>query len=155
MEKILLNGFILVIPPLVWNIIFYGKLIQKEFNDDENVPKILLYSEHLFRICVFGSPLLFSMCTQCDNISQSFLIYKAGIVIYFLSWIPLLYFPNVRWSNSFIGIMAPYFTPIIWLIGIAYIINWDWYFLISGIFIIIHIIHGMISFNYINTGKYN
>ena len=50
---------------------------------------------------------------------RGLLFYLAGVAIYFLSWVLLLFFPENLWSVSLLGFLAPAYTPLIWLIGIA------------------------------------
>ncbi len=57
--------------------------------------------------------------------------YGLGSLIYFLAWVPLLFAPASAWSTSLIGFMAPAYTPLLWMIGIA-LLGGEFYFPVSG-----------------------
>lgn len=44
-------------------------------------------------------------------------IFITGVIVYFFTWLFLIYYPNSKWSKSLIGFCGPGFTPIIWLVG--------------------------------------
>ena len=46
-------------------------------------------------------------------------IYIVGAILYILSWVPLILFPQSAWSTSLIGFSAMAYTPLVWLIGIG------------------------------------
>jgi hypothetical protein len=64
-------------------------------------------------------PLKISTNTQ----KKGFALYAAGTLLYFTSWLMLIYFPNSMWSKSVFGFLAPAYTPLFWLIGIGFIGN--------------------------------
>jgi hypothetical protein len=41
------------------------------------------------------------------------------MIIYFASWLLLIVRPDAAWSRSAAGLLAPAYTPLIWLAGIA------------------------------------
>lgn len=96
------NGIILIIPILLWNLIFADRL-PKEFLPDifwDNIPSVIKYGENIFRVLVFTLP-LFMNINWSDNIQKTGLVlYAFRITIYFMSWIPLLFFPEFAWSLS-------------------------------------------------------
>jgi hypothetical protein len=76
-------------------------------------------------------------------------------VIYFASWLLLIYFPESAWSHSAIGFMAPAYTTIIWLTGIGLIGETLFaglpyhpivYIGASTVFVVFHSIHSYIVF---------
>lgn len=103
------NGIILIIPILLWNLIFADRL-PKEFLPDifwDNIPSVIKYGENIFRVLVFTLP-LFMNINWSDNIQKTGLVlYAFGITIYFMSWIPLLFSLNLRGAcRSSISIKA-------------------------------------------------
>jgi len=83
------------------------------------------------------------------------IIYSFGIVIYFSSWVPLLFFPKIKWSTSLLGFIAPALTPIVWMIGIGLIGNQLYfslsynplvYITVSILFVIFHCWHVFMVF---------
>ncbi len=152
MKRIISNGIWLTIPILLWNAIFMNRLppqyLPEIFNKD--IPPIVEYGEALLRVLVFGIPLFFSIGFSSKTQKRGLLWYLAGVAIYFLSWGPLLFFPESLWSVSFLGFLAPAYTPLFWLIGIA-LLGEKFYFPVrykpayyiapSILFLIFHIAH--------------
>jgi hypothetical protein len=133
LKKYLLNCFLLTIPIMIWNIIFTSKLPQYYQPEIfwKDIPVWLEYFE---------------------NISRILILYIGGTLIYFASWLVLIYFPNSSWSSNIFGFMAPAYTPLLWLTGIGFVGN-SFYFnlpykrcffiLIVIIFLILHNFHTM------------
>ena len=48
-------------------------------------------------------------------------MYALGVLVYFASWLPLIYASDAAWSKSAAGLLAPAYTPLICLTGIALI----------------------------------
>jgi hypothetical protein len=118
MDNILTNSFILLIPVFIWNIIFTSKLpsVYTDKASKESIHSFFEYGEHFFRIVIFIIPLFIKY-----NILNGYTIciYIAGTLIYFISWLILIYLPESKWSKSTGGLLAPAYTAIIWLMGIA------------------------------------
>jgi len=138
-----LNCFWLIVPLLVWNIIYGPKLIDPRITSDANSPGWLLIAENITRVAVFILPLLIPLqITQPLN-KAGWAIYIAGTLIYFASWLPLLYAPDSTWSNSPLGLLAPALTPFLCFLGIA-LIGQSWmYGVLAAAFIAIHASHGI------------
>ena len=156
-KLILRNGFILLIPILVWNLIFTSNLPlayeQKSF--DSNIPIFLLIGENIFRIIVFIFPILLKINISASNGKLGLLIYGFGSMLYYISWLMLIYAPNSFWSTSEIGFTAPAYPPLIWLIGIGLMADSyyfklsyiKWHFIIPSIlFALFHITHTYLVF---------
>lgn len=157
LRKYLLNCFLLLLPIFLWNIIFY-KYLPSAYQEEiswKDIPKLLIYSENILRIIVFGLPaiMIFSLKTRLAK--NGLRIYSFGVPVYFLSWILVIVYPNSIWSTSIIGFLAPAYTTIIWFIGIGLIGNKAFfkfpnlakiYIGFSVIFVIIHTLHVNIVF---------
>jgi hypothetical protein len=130
--KFLFTGFWLIVPILIWNAIFYSRLpaqYQPEIFDQDIHP-FVLYGENIFRVLIFGLPLLFSIGLSAKTQQIGLALYLVGSLIYILSWLPLIFVPDCTWSTSLIGFAAPAYTPILWLIGIV-LMGDNFYFLIE------------------------
>lgn len=46
-------------------------------------------------------------------------MYALGVLVYSASWLPLIYASDAAWSNGAAGLLAPAYTLLIWLTGIA------------------------------------
>jgi hypothetical protein len=155
--KLLTNSFWLIVPILIWNTIFYSRLpaqYQPEIFD-KGIPPIIAFGENIFRILVFGLPLLFSIGLSTKTQQLGLALYLVGGVIYFLSWLLLIVAPESDWSTSLIGFAAPAYTPILFLIGIALLgdnfhfsIEYKplYYLIPTAIFIIFHCAHVVIVY---------
>ena len=151
-KKYLFNCFLLTLPILLWNIILTNKL-PKEFQADifwKDIPAFLTYGENISRIAVFILTLLMPLSVFTSTEKRGLFLYIVGTILYFASWIVLICFPNTEWSHSFLGFMAPAYTPIVWLIAIGLIGNSfyfnlpykRWFFIsMSLLFLIFHNFH--------------
>ena len=153
-KKYLLNCFLLTIPIIVWNIVLTSKLPQAYQPEIfwKNIPAWLKYAENISRILVFM--LIFLMPLSISTLTQKrgLILYLVGTIIYFASWLVLIYFPESRWSSNIFGFMAPAYTPLLWLTGIGFIGNSfyfnlpykRWFFILAAIiFLIFHNFHAM------------
>lgn len=149
--KILTNGFLLLIPIFLWNIVFANKLPEsfQAMNFDLGIAKYIIISENILRLIVFVLPLMMTIRLNSTSHKIGLLIYIIGVFIYYSSWLILIYFPESRWSTNLLGYMAPAYTPLIWLIGIGltgdslYLHEYfHWIYFISSIFFVsIHSYH--------------
>ncbi|MFP4016781.1 MAG: hypothetical protein ACLFUI_07085 [Halanaerobiales bacterium] len=159
--KVISNGFCLLVPIFLFNMIFANKLPAPFSTDkfDQGIPDYILMSENILRVIVFILP-VFMKIGLTNNIQKiGLLIYLIGILLYFASWFILIYYPGSRWSTGLIGFMAPAYTPLIWLIGIGMIcynsniinIYRPWmYFVFSILFTGIHSYHTYLAYLHFN-----
>lgn len=156
-RKYLSNCFLLLIPLFLWNIILVGYLPQTYSPDIfwKDIPNWIGYSENILRILVFAFPviMIFSLKTRLQKIG--FGIYLVGSIIYFLSWILVIIYPQSNWTTSLIGFMAPAYTTLIFFIGIGLIGNKAYfrfpylsklYIFLSILFVMFHSLHTYIIF---------
>jgi hypothetical protein len=82
-------------------------------------------------------------------------VYLVGLLIYFGSWIPVLKWPEARWSKSAAGVLAPHYTPLLVFASIG-LIGHSWVYLsLSVLFVAIHTLHGVQSFDLWRKRKRN
>jgi hypothetical protein len=151
-KKYLLNCFLLTLPILVWNIFLANKL-PEEFQSEifkNDISIFLTYGENISRTIVFMLTLLMPLSILTIIQKKGLLLYIGGTILYFISWLTLIYFPRSVWSNSVFGFMAPAYTPLLWLLGIGLIGNSfyfnlpfrRWFFIsLTMIFLIFHNFH--------------
>ncbi len=158
LRKILPNGYIAIFPILVWNILLTSKLPQaydpKLFNS--NIPLTIIIGENLFRSIIFLLPLFFRLNITSSLEKKGLIIFSFGVVLYFSSWLMLIYAPNSGWSNSIVGFTAPAYTPIIWLVGLSLLVDSyyfkvaysKWHFILPSIaFSTFHVSHAVYVYN--------
>jgi hypothetical protein len=142
-----LNCFWLTIPVLVWNAAFTRKLPQG-YSSDARVPRTLLTLEHALRVLVFGLAILLPLRVDDLYGRAGLAVYVAGMLIYWASWVMQICFQDTRWSRSALGILAPAYTALIWLAGIALIGHSLVYALISILFTFVHTWHNVMVFGF-------
>lgn len=140
-----LNCIWLLLPIIVWNAVFTSRLSQEGFKSDAGVPKPVLLTETVLRIAVFVWPLFLPLRWREPPSLAGWLLFAAGTLIYFASWLPLIYRPEAAWSKSAAGLLAPAYTPLLWLVGIA-VIGGSWpYALLSLLFVAVHVYHNILA----------
>ncbi|MGB0429620.1 MAG: hypothetical protein ACPGLV_04040 [Bacteroidia bacterium] len=154
---ILKNCFLLTIPILVWNVIFYDKLpplFQEEFYWDK-IPTWLVFAENTTRIFTFIliSFLGVTFDSQSLRNKLGWVLYTIGTLVYFLSWVAL-FDNNDYTSQAILFEMGPSITPFIWLIGIGILskplhyklqmIKWP-YYAFTVLFLLFHNLHAVYS----------
>jgi hypothetical protein len=143
LELRLLNGFLLLLPLLAWNLALGSRLAQAAITSDAHSPKWLLGAENIARLLVFVFPLLLPIQLKDAWNKAGLAVYGLGTLIYFASWLPLLLSPDSAWSQSAAGLLAPRVTPFLSFLGIALLCNAWPYGAISVVFIFFHTWHGI------------
>lgn len=121
-KKYFFNCFLLVIPVLIWNIILASKLpvsFQHEIFNDK-IPALIVWGESSCRVVIFLLTMLMPLPDSVKEKRGGFILYAAGLSLYFTSWIALIYYPDNSWSRSLAGFSAPSYTPLFWLAGIGW-----------------------------------
>ncbi|WP_425447962.1 hypothetical protein [Dethiothermospora halolimnae] len=134
------NCFLLLIPILIWNLIFTPKLTGVGYMVGAKDIKSLKVFEEILRMAIFIIPLFMRFDTFDKYFKNHIYLFFIGVVIYFGSWLMIIYFPNSCWSTSMIGLLAPGYTPLIWLIGIGLLGNFKAYNYLAVLFIAIHVL---------------
>lgn len=126
-KKYLLNAMWLTFPILLWNVIFASRLPAQLLPDIfwKDIPLPVMYGENILRMVIFAMPVFISLGGNPKK--QGLAWYLVGTAVYFLAWLPLLFAPGSAWSNSMAGFMAPAYTPLLWMVGIALLGN-EFYF---------------------------
>ena len=143
LELRLLNGFLLLLPLLAWNLALGSRLTQEAITSDAHSPQWLLVAESIARVRVCVFPLLLPIQVKDAWSKAGLAVYCLGTLIYFGSWLPLLMAPDSAWSQSAAGLLAPRLTPFLPFLGIALVCNAWPYGVISAVFIIFHTWHGI------------
>jgi hypothetical protein len=116
------NGLWLIVPAMIWNMIFAAKL-PRAFSLEvfwRNIPPVITIPENTLRMLVFIFPSV-TLIRAYSGHRRGYVVFALGTVIYFVSWLILIYEPQSAWSRSAVGFLAPAYTPLLWLIGIALI----------------------------------
>lgn len=155
--RYLSNCILLTIPALLWNLLFMNRLPPAFLPDIfwHNIPPLVAYGENISRLLLFFLPVLMPLQLVRRQQKTGMALYIIGTLIYFLSWIPLMFFPESAWSMSAVGFLAPAYTPLIWAIGIGLIgdelyisvpyRSWM-YIALSVVFVLFHLSHTTIVY---------
>jgi hypothetical protein len=143
LELRLLNCFLLIIPLLAWNLVLGPRISDVRVTSDAHSPKRLLLAENGTRTLVFALPLLIPLQVKDIWNKAGLAVCILGTLVYFASWLPLVFAPGAAWSNSPFGLLAPRLTPFLPFLGIA-LIGHSWpYGLVSAVFVFLHTWHGI------------
>ena len=150
--KYINNCFLFFIPILIFNIIFFKKLPSFYL---KNMSHPIIIAETITRIITIVFSMIMAVNTQNKTGKIGLIIYIIGIIIYFSSYFIEIYFSNSLFSKNIIFILSPYWTSVIWLIGIGLVGNrlfinipyhFTVYLILSVIFTTIHTIHGYLCY---------
>lgn len=148
-QKYIFNCFLLTIPILLWDYLFTDRLPKAPLIQPfwKEIPSYIIQIENISRLIMFVFISFMPIKIVTPTQRKGLVLYVIGTLLYFASWLILMYFPNSAWSKSEFGLLAPAYTPLFWLIGIGLIGNsfyfnipfkrWV-YFLIVIIFLIFH-----------------
>ena len=147
----------LIVPVLLWNAFLTSRLPQSYSAEVFwfDIPTALSMSENSLRFAVIALPFLSPLEIVARSQKLGVAIFGAGLAIYFISWLPLIYAPNSAWSLSAIGFLSPACTPAVWLFGLALMMQrlfWPspyrwWVFIVLSLgFLAAHISHAFIVF---------
>lgn len=127
-KHVLMNAIWLTFPALIWNMFFASRLPPRFLPESfwKDIPGIVHYGENILRTLAFAIPAFFAVAPPRAG-RRGWGCYIAGTLIYFVSWLPLMFAPGSAWSSSMVGFMAPAYTPLIWLVGIG-LLGTEFYF---------------------------
>jgi hypothetical protein len=113
----LLSCGLLTIPILAWNLAFTRylppPLTPAEFWRD--IPRVIVIGENLSRTLVSVLPFFMPIREDARRRRQGLAWFGIGASIYFASWLVLMLLPASGWSRSAAGLLAPAYTPSVWL----------------------------------------
>ncbi len=144
MNFTLWNGFWLILPAIVWNVIFASRLTASGFTDDSAVPPAILWSETTLRVVLFAGPILLALRFPLSAAWLAVLAF--GYVLYYASWLPHLVAPDGALAQDPVIILGPAITPLVWLLAIAALTGSRLYAAASIAFIAVHVAHQFFSF---------
>ena len=111
----------LTVPILVWNVVctrfLPPALASNEFSRD--IPPLVMYGETTLRIVVMVLSFLMPLDVATGAQRRGLLLFAVGTMFYVLAWVPLMIAPQSGWSTSWLGFVAPAYTPIVWLTGLG------------------------------------
>jgi len=148
---------LLTLPILLWNVIFAGflppPLRPPEF--DRGIPTLVVFAENALRGVVMVLPFLMPLELTTAGQRRGLALYVVGSLLYFASWAPLMIAPQSPWSVSWLGFVAPAYTPLVWLAGLSLMgrrlyvpspFRWWMYVGLACAFVTFHVSHASIVY---------
>ncbi|WP_461254960.1 hypothetical protein [Treponema sp. R80B11-R83G3] len=144
------NCFWFFIPIIIFNLIF-TKYLPKHYLKNIKHPIVTL--ETIARIITITFSIIMEINHDNKMGKIGVIAYIIGVLIYFCSYFIVIKLPITSFNNNIAVLLAPYWTSILWLIGIGLIGNklfvnipyhYIIYIVISIVFTILHSIHGYI-----------
>jgi hypothetical protein len=135
--------YLLILPLAAWNLVLTPRLTNSRLTSDAHSPAWLLAAEAGARVLIFALPLWMPLRLRRPSNKAGLVLYVAGTLIYFASWLPLWLAPASAWSISPVGLLAPRLAPLLPFLGIA-LIGGAWpYAVLSAAFTALHLWHGV------------
>ena len=123
LARYVLSCGVLTLPILMWNVVctpfLPPALASNEFSRD--IPPLVMYGENTLRVVVMVLPFLMPLEMVTVAQRRGVWLFVVGTLLYVLTWVPLMIAPQSRWSTSWLGFVAPAYTPIVWLTGLGLI----------------------------------
>jgi hypothetical protein len=115
------NCFWLLLPILAFNLLFAHRLPAAYQTSVfwKDIPRWIGLPENLLRTFVMLLPLCMRLGISTPRQKLGLELYMVGLPVYFCSWAVLIAAPQCVWSTSEAGFLAPAYTPILWLAGMA------------------------------------
>lgn len=148
---------LLLVPAALWNIVLTAQL-PPAFSRAEfwrEVPPSLAVAENSLRVAVFALPFFMPLELAAPASGRALRVYGVGTLVYFASWLALIWFPSSSWSTSAWGFAAPAYTPFVWLLGIALLgrrlfwgafYRWWMYLALAMAFLAAHVSHAVLVY---------
>ncbi len=137
------NGLWLVLPVLVANIVFAGAL-PGGYGSDEGMPGWLLAVEGVLRFVVFVTPALLTVRLSGRAGRIGAVGYVLGLAAYAASWVAVIAAGDAGVGHPVLA-TAPYWTPAVFLGGVALLCRARWYLVPVRLFVAAHTAHGLLA----------
>ena len=156
-NRFALSCGLLLIPAIAWNLAFTSKLMPPSAMAEfwRGIPAPLVLVENSLRALVFGLPFVMPLQIATKAERLALLVFVLGTLVYFASWLALMYWPQSSWSSSILGSLAPVYTPILFLPSLAVLgkrlfwgrfYRWWMYLVLCGGFLAAHVTHGAFAY---------
>jgi hypothetical protein len=142
-DRLVRNGLWLVLPVLVANIVLAGAL-PEGYGSDEGVPGWLLAVEWVLRVVVFVAPALLTVRLSGRAGRVGAVVYVLGLAVYAASWVAVIAAGDAGVGHP-MAATAPYWTPAVFLGGVALLCRARWYLVPVGLFVTVHTAHGLLA----------
>lgn len=157
LRRYAMNCGLLLLPILAWNAALAPRLPAPWTADIfwRNIPPALGIIENTTRIVVLAVPFFMPLELKSRVQWRGLILFGAGLILYAASWLLILVAPGSPWSSSAWISLAPAYTPLIWLSGVALLgqrlfwgswYRWWMYLIVVAAFIAAHVLHAMLIY---------
>jgi hypothetical protein len=148
---------LLLIPAFAWNLALFDQL-PPAFSRAvfwHGIPPPLTTVESAARAVLFTLPFFMPLEIATPTQRRGLVLFAVGTAVYFASWLALVIWPSSAWSASAAGFLAPAYTPLLWLFGLALIgrrlfwgslYRWWFYLPVAALFLSAHVWHTAIVY---------
>lgn len=144
LSRLFTSGFLLLIPVLIWNALFFSKL-PAVYSSDAGVPSWLLVIEWGLRLVVFAWPLLLILGLGKGIHKVGLILYVTGILVYYAAWLVQIYAPSSALAGYPLVALAPAWLPLIFMSGIGLMAESWGYVAAVTLFVFAHVGHNLIT----------
>ena len=146
------NCFWFFLPIIIFNIIFTKYLPEHYL---KNIKHPIVTLETIARTVTIVFTVIMEIKLDNKVGKVGLIVYIIGALIYFCSYFIVIKLPVTSFNNNIAVLLAPYWTSVLWLIGIGLIgnklfviipYNYIIYIIISIVFAMLHSIHGYICY---------
>jgi hypothetical protein len=146
------NCFWFFIPVIIFNIIL-TKYLPEHYLKKINHPVVTMETITRIITIAFSAIMAINLDNKIGKIGL--IVYIIGILIYFCSYYIVIKIPATSFKNNIIVLLAPYWTSVLFLIGIGLLGNklfinipyhFTAYIVMSIAFTVIHSYHGFICY---------
>ncbi len=120
--QLIQNRFWLLVPVLVLDLALTGRLPPPlaPGSAAPQLPAWLGVAEWGLRIVVLGLPLLMPLSLRTPGARPGLVVYGVGLAAYVAAWVSVVWAPTSAWSTSAVGLSAPAWTSILFLVGVGW-----------------------------------
>ena len=146
------NCFWFFLPIIIFNLVF-TKYLPEHYLKNIKHPIVTLETIARTVTIIFSVIMEIKLDNKVGKIG--FIVYIIGVLIYFCSYFIVIKLPVTSFNNNIAVLLAPYWTSVLWLIGIGLLGNklfviipyhYIIYIVISIVFAMLHSIHGYICY---------
>lgn len=138
---VLTNSYWYLVPILIFNIIYASKLTAVGYLNEPVDIGMMGVVELILRIAMFALPLMIFIDYNKANLKWHLLLYAVGTLLYFASWLLIIYLPSNTFVQTWWVQLAPAYLPITFFVALALMgKKTGWFIPVSAAFIVVHTI---------------
>ncbi len=138
------NNLLFFVPPMAWNMVFL-QIPSGYFSG--SAPLWIVIAENVFRASSMAYSFFLPIDKRHDLFLQGLVVYIAGMLSYFASWLVLAYLPDSAPAQSPLLRLAPAYLPLVWLGGMSMMAESPLLMVLSTLFVGFHVTDFALRYN--------